>query len=165
MTRIAGLLYLMLPVYAANMAPPFIRFWRGWNPPIDRRRLGVHKTVLGFVVGVLAGTATAALQNALSWHGNLVDYSAWPALGPACGFGAMAGDSLKSFFKRRRGIAPGVRWIPADQLDFVVGGLLALSFWIRLPWPDVLLILAVSFVGDIAVNQLAFRLGIRTTAW
>src|ERR1700687_2831286 len=37
------LMYLMLPAYLANMAPPFTRFWRGWNRPISRKWLGEHK--------------------------------------------------------------------------------------------------------------------------
>ena len=77
----------------------------------------------------------------------------------------MVGDSLKSFFKRRLDIAPGARWIPADQLDFVVGGLIVLSFWTDLTWLDVFAVLGLSFIGDIAINQLAFRMGIRDTNW
>ncbi|HEX5285728.1 MAG TPA: CDP-archaeol synthase, partial [Polaromonas sp.] len=75
------------------------------------------------------------------------------------------GDSLKSFFKRRLGIAPGQRWIPFDQLDFILGGLVALSFFVRLDWIDIALICAISFVGDVLVNQLSFYLGIRETRW
>lgn len=42
------LVYFIAPAYAANMLPPFVKYWRGWNPPISRRWLGDHKTVLGF---------------------------------------------------------------------------------------------------------------------
>jgi CDP-2,3-bis-(O-geranylgeranyl)-sn-glycerol synthase len=77
----------------------------------------------------------------------------------------MLGDSLKSWFKRRLGIVPGRRWIPFDQLDFVLGGLLALSFWIRLSLSDIILILVISVAGNIAVNQLSYRLGVRDTSW
>jgi CDP-2,3-bis-(O-geranylgeranyl)-sn-glycerol synthase len=165
MTRLAELIYLMLPVYLANMAPPFVKFWHGWNPPISRRWLGEHKTVVGFSLGIATAMAVAAVQHALALKHSLADYSQWPVLGLSCGVGAMAGDSIKSFFKRRLGIAPGARWVPADQLDFVIGGLLALSPWTRLSAQDVLAVLCISFAGDIAVNQLAFRLGIRNTAW
>lgn len=163
--RLFDLLYLMLPVYLANMAPPFARFWRGWNPPINERHLGSHKTVVGFGLGVVVAIVTAAIQYFLAWDHSLVDYRQWVLLGFGCGFGAMAADCIKSFFKRRRHLAPGSLWIPADQLDFVIGGLLALSMWFEFGWFDVVLILVVSFIGDIAVNQLAYRLGIRNTAW
>lgn len=163
--RLVDLLYLMLPVYVANMAPPFVKFWHGWNPPISLHRLGSHKTVVGFGLGIAAAMIVTALQYFLAWERSLVDYSQWLPLGLSCGFGAMAGDSIKSFFKRRRRIAPGTRWVPVDQLDFVIGGLMALSIWYPFTWPDLVVIASVSFVGDIIVNQLAYRLGIRDTAW
>jgi hypothetical protein len=50
--RIIELIVLMAPAYVANMAPPFLRFWHGPNPPISRKWLGDHKTVGGFVVGI-----------------------------------------------------------------------------------------------------------------
>lgn len=163
--RLAQLIYLMLPVYAANMAPPFAKYWPGWNRPISQRWLGNHKTVMGIVFALGAATATTFAQSLVHWHGNLVEYGQWPLLGAACGLGAMIGDSTKSFFKRRLGIAPGQPWVPADQLDFIVGGLLALGWWAALSWTDVLWILVLSFVGDIVVNHLSFRLGIRDTRW
>ena len=62
-------------------------------------------------------------------------------------------------------IPPGARWLPADQLDFVIGALALVTPLANLSWSDVALILVVSFVADIAVNQIAFRLRIRETAW
>ena len=165
MTRLIQLIYLMLPVYLANMAPPFVKYWPGWNRPISRRWLGDHKTVAGFAFGVAAATGTAFAQSLVAWDGSLVDYDGWLALGLACGFGALGGDALKSLVKRRIGIAPGKPWIPADQLDFVVGGLVALFFFAPLGPADILWIVAISFVGDIAINQISFRLGIRDTKW
>jgi CDP-2,3-bis-(O-geranylgeranyl)-sn-glycerol synthase len=163
--RLFELIYLMLPVYLANMVPPFVRFWRGWNPPISERYLGSHKTVIGFSAGVVMAIITTATQHLLAWERSLVDYDSWLTLGSACGLGAMAGDSIKSFFKRRRHVAPGERWIPADQLDFVAGGLLALSVWYKFSLIEIIAIVSISFVGDISVNHMAFHLGIRKTPW
>jgi CDP-2,3-bis-(O-geranylgeranyl)-sn-glycerol synthase len=165
MFRIAQLLYLMLPVYAANMAAPFARFMPGLAYPISRRWLGSHKTWLGCVLAVVASTATAWAQSRLRWSGALVNYDDWLVLGVVCGLAAMAGDSAKSFVKRRLGIAPGKPWLPADQLDYVVAGLLALSAWYRPTWTDVAIVLSLSFAGSIAVNRLSHRLGIKRTPW
>lgn len=165
MIRIVELLYMMLPIYFANMAPPFVKYWRWRNSPISRRWLGSHKTVVGFFLGIAAAILIALFQSRIHWQGDLVSYEQWFLLGLASGCGAMIGDSLKSFVKRRLKIAPGQSWIPADQLDFVLGGLLALSFWVRLGWLDVIMILTVSFVGDIIINHLSFHLGIRNTRW
>jgi len=92
--RLLQLGYFMLPAYAANMTPPFMRYWKGWNPPIAARQLGAHKTVLGFGSGILAAILVASIQSWIAWDGSLVKYDAW--LGLRFGVGAMAGDSVKS---------------------------------------------------------------------
>lgn len=164
--RALQLFWLMLPAYAANMAPPFTRFWHGWNQPIHARLLGVHKTVVGFAAGVLVALLIAGTQALIDWpHDPARGLAAWWQLGLAAGCGAMGGDSLKSLFKRRLGIAPGARWIPFDQLDFVIGALILLAFLVPLSLVDIAAICLFSFVADIAVNQIAFLLRIRTTRW
>lgn len=165
MLRFAQLIYLMLPVYVANMAPPFVKYWPGWNRPISRRWLGDHKTVVGFLLGVAAATVITFMQSLIGWREGLAPYDQWLLLGLACGIGAMGGDALKSLLKRRCGIPPGKPWVPADQLDFVVGGLVVLSFFVTLQPLAVAFILVVSFFGDIGVNHLSFRMGIRDTKW
>ena len=159
------LLHLMLPVYAANMAAPFARLLPGEPRPISQRWLGAHKTWRGCALALLAATATAWAQSRLAWSEALVSYEHWLPLGLLCGAAAMAGDSAKSFFKRRLGIAPGRPWVPFDQLDYVVAGLLALSLWYRFSAAEVALVVAVSFVGSLAVNYLSARLGIKSSPW
>lgn len=163
--NVAQLLYFVLPAYIANMAPPFVKYWRGWNRPISRRWLGEHKTVVGFIFGILAALFTTCVQSRLGWSGNLVSYIDWGPLGAALGFGAMAGDSLKSLFKRARGIAPGQSWMPADQLDFIVGALILALPWVQPGWPEIIIVLVITFFGHIVVNHLAYWLGIRDTKW
>jgi CDP-2,3-bis-(O-geranylgeranyl)-sn-glycerol synthase len=165
MRQTLQLLYLMAPVYAANMAAPFARVLPGVPRPISERWLGSHKTWRGCLLALLASTLTAWVQARLHWTGNLIAYDDWFLLGLLCGVAAMAGDSAKSFVKRRMGIAPGKPWIPADQLDYVVAGLLALSIWHRFGWTDVVIVVAISFVGSLVVNRLSARLGIKSTIW
>lgn len=163
--HVLQLVYLMLPAYLANMAPPFTRFWPGWNRPISRRWLGDHKTIVGFCAGLVVAFLVTFVQFKVNWGGGLLPYAEWPLIGLAFGFGAMAGDSIKSLLKRLSGIAPGRPWIPMDQLDFVAGSLLLIAPFARLVWLDVAIILLVSLVGDIAVNHLSYALGIRKTKW
>jgi CDP-2,3-bis-(O-geranylgeranyl)-sn-glycerol synthase len=163
--RLLQLLYLMLPAYAANMAPPFVKYWRGWNAPIAARQLGEHKTVVGFAFGVCAAVVVTFVQSRIGWTGALIDYHGWPSLGVRLGIGAMAGDSVKSFAKRRLGIRPGESWMPFDQLDFVVGALILLGNQARLSVLDYGLILGLTAGGHIVVNHVAYRLGVRDTPW
>lgn len=165
LSHILQLTYFMLPAYLANMTPPFVRFWKGWNRQISRRWLGDHKTVVGFIGGIIVALAVVFLQSRVHWQKDLLPYAQWPLLGLAFGFGAMSGDSLKSFFKRLCKIRPGQPWIPMDQLDFVVGAVLLLSPWAPVTWLDVLTILVISFAGDMAINHLSYALGIRNTQW
>ena len=163
------LAYLMAPAYCANMAPPFIRFWHGWNRPISERWFGSHKTVAGFLLGVIAGLLATLAQCWIvaPWlpADNHIDAPQCVVLGICFGFGAMSGDALKSLIKRRLHIRPGARWLPFDQIDFVLGALLFVSPWLSLGFGDVGAILAMTFIGDIAVNRLSFLCGIKASPW
>lgn len=163
--RAVQLLYFMAPAYGANMAPPFIRYWTGWNRPISEHWLGSHKTVVGFAAGVVAAVALTFAQWLIAWDASLVAYEAWLGLGLRFGAGAMTGDCAKSFFKRRIGVTPGESWMPFDQLDFVLGALLFV--WPRaiLTWADIAIILVLSFGGHILVNHIGYFLGVRNTRW
>jgi CDP-2,3-bis-(O-geranylgeranyl)-sn-glycerol synthase len=165
MARLGALLYFMLPAYVGNMAPPLLRFWHGWNRPLHERLLGAHKTVLGVLVGVAAALVTTAVQAHLPWPWPLLDYTHWPWLGLAFGVGALGGDAFKSLLKRRLGRAPGRPWVPFDQLDFVLGALLLVGWQARLHWTDVVVIVVFSFLADLLVNRIAYRLGIKSTPW
>ncbi len=163
--RAVQLLYFMAPAYVANMAPPFVRYWPGWNRPISERRLGSHKTVMGFGAGVLGAVLVAFIQSRLAWEGSLVTDGAWVDLGVRFGAGAMTGDCVKSFFKRRAGVTPGKPWIPFDQLDFVLGALLFVWPRVALGWGDLAIVLGLSFGGHILVNHLGYWLGVRDARW
>ena len=103
----------------------------------------------------MAGIATAFLQSFVEFT-SLWRAEDWFSVGLMMGAGAMCGDAIKSFFKRR---------IPADQLDFVIGALIPLSIIVSLGWTDVVFILIFTFVADIAVNHASFHVGVRDTRW
>jgi len=100
-SRIARLVYFMAPAYVANMAPPLIRYWRGWNRPISVRSLGGHKTVVGFGAGVLAAVVVTRAQSRIAWPGGLDAYDHWVAglgsgLAEAHAYGSRGSGSLAS---------------------------------------------------------------------
>jgi CDP-2,3-bis-(O-geranylgeranyl)-sn-glycerol synthase len=165
LSRVGRLAYLMAPAYLANMTPPLVRHWRGWNRPISERWLGSHKTVVGFGAGVLAAVVVTLVQSRIAWPGGLVAYDHWIALGLRFGAGAMGGDAAKSFVKRRLGVAPGKRWIPWDQVDFVLGALILVGGRAALSWADVAIILLLSAAGHIAVSHAAYWIGVRDVKW
>ncbi len=126
-----------------------IRFLRPYNYPVDfylkirgKRILGSHKTIRGFIVGILVAIIGVYLQIFLYEHVALLrkiyplDYSTLNPilLGFLLGFGALAGDAVKSFFKRQRGIQPGRSWVPFDQIDYILGGIILTWLYIQLDW-------------------------------
>lgn len=143
------------------MAPPFVRYWPGWNRPIHERWFGAHKTLVGFLSGVLAAVGATALQSWVDAPFSLVSYDHWIVLGLCFGFGAMTGDTVKSFFKRRVGIPAGASWPPFDQIDFAIGALLSTTWSIEFHVADMLTILAMTLVGHVIVNRFAFHVGIK----
>lgn len=128
-------LWFFLPAGVANVTPILVAkapLLRDWNTPIDfgkswrgARILGDHKTWRGLVCGVIAGTVVVILQPII-WDASYFGSSilALLALGAALSLGALAGDALKSFFKRRMSVPSGKSWFPFDQLDYIAGGLL-----------------------------------------
>ncbi len=167
-------------MYLANMAPVITKgVFKNLAKPIDfgkkingKEILGSHKTFRGLLFGVVFGILTALIQFLLYRYEafnkvSIFDYGLMSSiiLGALMGFGAVFGDMVKSFFKRRVKIEPGKPWIPFDQIDFVIGGLL-LSFIIFIPpIPYIVMIIVVSPLGHIAVNHLAFYLKIRKEKW
>jgi CDP-2,3-bis-(O-geranylgeranyl)-sn-glycerol synthase len=120
---------------------------------------------VGFGIGVLAAVLATFIQSRIAWEGTVVVPGPWMMLGLRFGLGSMAGDTAKSFVKRRAGIAPGRPWIPWDQIDFVLGALALVWGAAALSWVDLVTILVLSVIGHVLVNHLAYRLGIRDVKW
>lgn len=134
-------LWFLLPGALANVAPIFAAVApriKGWSYPIDggrswrgKRILGAHKTWRGIIAGAVASSLVFFWQvyavETYAWAATLagpVDYAHLPwILGPLFGLGALGGDALKSFLKRRLDIAPGTKWMPFDQIDYIVGSI------------------------------------------
>ena len=81
------------------------------------------------------------------------------------GLGALIGDLIKSFFKRRLGLKPGARFVPFDQTDFVVGALIFIMPIFHVTLEIFFASLLLSFALHIAVNHAAFWLKIRNEKW
>ncbi len=157
------------------MAPVLVRGrFKALAAPIDggrtlggKRILGDHKTWRGLIAAVVAGAVVFTLQRFIYESGlwrelALIDYSKTPQLlGAFMGLGAIVGDAVKSFFKRRVGIAPGASWLVFDQLDFFLGAY-ALTALVYAPpfWPT-LAAVPVVLVGDMAINALGYVLGFK----
>lgn len=159
---ILAVLFIFLPAYLGNSMPIFVGslLKSRFDTPVDfgkkiygRRITGDHKTWRGIFAGVFGGVLGYYVQKLLYVHNSyfqdisLLDFNAvsvW--FGVALGFGAIMGDLVKSIFKRQLGISPGKDWFLFDQLDYVIGGLIGLSFFMSIGLELLLWIVGVSFV-------------------
>ncbi len=160
-----------LPAGMANVTPVLaskIPVLKRWNAPLDfgksyhgKRIFGDHKTWRGLLSGVIVAGLVAAAEADLAYYVLNEDRLWFILAGMLMGFGALMGDAIKSFFKRRVGIAPGQSWFPFDQTDYIIGGLLAVSPFIQ--WYPALIgqVLIIYFGLHLITNYIAFRLGIR----
>jgi CDP-2,3-bis-(O-geranylgeranyl)-sn-glycerol synthase len=126
-------LWLFLPAGVANAAPVIgnkIPFWNRWQTALDfgrsyqgQRIFGDNKKWRGVIFAVLVGGLIGWLQTLWSGRPGQVETPIW--IGFLLGFGAIYGDAAESFLKRRRGVSSGDRWFPFDQIDYIIGGLIA----------------------------------------
>ena len=148
--------YYILPSYAANAAPVIF----GGGRPIDAGRifrdgrplLGPRKTYKGLVSGLLAGELVALAQRR-------------PIEGFLLSLGAVLGDLVGSFIKRRLGWSPGAPLPIVDQLDFVAGALLMASFVSTPTTRQLLWILLVTPPIHLLTNFIAYLLKLKKEPW
>lgn len=140
------------------------RTWRG------QRLLGDHKTWRGIITGVTAAILTLWLQQYLVGESDWlavqltqIDYAGLPTLlaGTLFGIGALGGDAIKSFFKRRRNIAAGRSWFPFDQIDYIIGGALALLPFVHLELMQYVLLVVVWLVIHLIASYLGYLLKLK----
>ena len=173
-------LYFALPMYIANMAPVVVKKLALFDKPLDGGKtwggkpiLGKNKTWRGLFFALAFGLVVVCIQRKLFltggfWAGiSIFDYSSDQTimLGGLLAFGAILGDAVKSFAKRRINRPPGSMWFPFDQIDFVIGGLLLGSI---VYWPGMaiaLILLVVTPIFHIGTNFIAYKLKIKDVPW
>ncbi|MFN3301915.1 MAG: CDP-archaeol synthase [Patescibacteria group bacterium] len=163
-------IWFFLPAYAANIAASIFKF-KFLDFPISKKIFGSHKTYAGFFSGTIFAIFIVLIQKIffnLSFFQKIsyLNYSKnFLLIGFLLGFGALFGDLIKSFFKRRLKIQPGQRWIPFDQIDYTLGALLFISF-IWLPSLEFIFIsIILNFFLHIFINHLGFWLALRKSKW
>jgi len=128
---IAAAMWFIFPAYCANAAPVIF----GGGKPMDFGKtffdgkpfLGSHKTFRGFFAGLIVGTLVGLVQTLIFEH-FLIQYDPQfqysILLGFALSLGALTGDLIESFIKRRLNRSPGSTLPVADQIDFILGAFL-----------------------------------------
>lgn len=178
MLEVLKTIWLLLPAYTPNnFAVVF-----GGGAPLDfgkhfidgKRILGDGKTIRGFIAGVLGGIFIAHLQLLIERCMGFelyskLSYDQFARLVFLLAFGAMVGDSLGSFVKRRFGVERGRCFPILDQLTFL---LVAYAFASFSPAFNVLFTTEIIIIGivitpllHIAVNFVAYILKLKEVPW
>lgn len=163
MHDILRILYLFLPAGVANLTPPVLTRFFGPGRPIDGGRtwrgkpvFGEHKTWQGLIGGTMTGTVFFIVQH-------FFDHYRIPLMaGIAMSFGALAGDLVKSFVKRRLGAAPGAPWIPFDQIDYILGAIVLSLPFLRLTWREIIAVVVIYAVAHVIVSMSGYALHFKT---
>ncbi len=167
---------LLLPAYVSG---PFalliarISFIKKINKPIDMNRelgdkkriFGRSKTVIGFVSGIFGAILLSIILFVFFGSQNFSSFNGSIKIGFFLGFGAMMGDLIKSFFKRRLGIESGENWLPFDQIDFLIGAILFLSIFEVVPLTFILIIFPLTILLHWFTNILAFFFRVKKVPW
>ena len=171
-------IYFIFPAYVANATPVI----GGGGALIDGGKIlsdgeplfGPGKTIRGLIVGIFMGTLTATIQALV--HPYLLDFISTltiltpseldllqtsSLLGLMMSTGALTGDLLGSFIKRRLKLPRGRPAPPLDQLDFLAGAL-CITYLVHPLHPFHLLILLVltpliHFIANIFGYILKFK--------
>ncbi len=166
-------IYTMLPAIGANVAPilmkkvPFLNYPMDFNKSIGGKRiLGDHKTFRGLFFGVVFAFVIVNIQYMAAnlsntwWVLYEPNYITAILIGISMGVGTILGDAVKSFFKRRLDIKPGQPFIPWDQIDCALGGLiLGRIFW-AYPLKFAIATLVMTFCLHIIIRHIAAAFGL-----
>ncbi len=162
-------IWFILPAYVANGAPVVLaRFIKNRHPMdfgrkfIDGRRiLGDSKSWEGFVFGVLCGTLTAIFQS------YLLDNYVLLIRGFILSVGALVGDCLGAFIKRRLGLPPGSPAPLLDQLSFLVVAMgLAYAFHMyTLNIYQTIFLIVLTPILHVVSNAIAYLLKLKNVPW
>jgi len=154
---IAETLYIYLPAYLANAAPVIL----GGGGPLDGGRtwidgeplFGDHKTVRGTISGLVVGIIAGFIMM-------------MPLRGVLLSVGAIGGDIIVSFIKRRLKLQPGAMFPVADQMGFIVFAVLLVSLvQPSPPWERAVAILVATLPIHYMTNVFAWALKLKSDPW
>jgi len=166
---IVSTLWLLIPAYFANATPVVFP----GSQPLDGGRyfhgqplLGPGKTINGTIAGLLSGLMATLALIALQMVFMLPQFlpTMTLGLGSLLTVGALSGDILASFMKRRINLNRGDPLLLVDQLDFYLGAMVLSS---TLFFNVGLFLVGLVITPPIhkLFNLLAFKVSLKDVSW
>ncbi len=151
-----------LPFYLANATPIYVKKFNFLDTPIDgggkfrgKPILGSHKTIRGFVFGIIVGTAVGGITLGSFEHGFILSFT------------SLLGDLAGAFFKRQSNKKPGEKSVLHDRvLDtaFPITAAYIFGFLYLSVWQILFLIVITLFINNVA-NLIYYKLKIKDKPW
>lgn len=147
---------LIFPAYVANSMPVLFKGSRpidfGKNFVDGRRIFGDGKTFEGFISGLFSGSLLGAVVG-------------YPLHAFLLSLGALIGDLVGAFIKRRMGMPRGHPAPILDQLDFILGALVLVSIIYPVSLEQVIFLVLVTPPIHLFANFLAYQLKLKSHPW
>ncbi len=163
-------LWLILPAYFANSGATLVKgkiridFSRNFFD--GRPILGAGKTFEGLALGVSIGTFVGFLQSVAQNSQIFSPFFSMTAVSAfSIAFGALAGDIIGSFIKRRLALKRGEPVLLLDQLDFIAGSLLFASLFYPIGMDTVMFIIIITPIVHLAANLTGYKFGLKKEPW
>lgn len=169
-------IYFILPAYLSNAGGLLF----GGGTPVDfgyKTKNGndligkgctwrglIAGTLIGGIVGLIQGIITPSIVQYFGGALPLINYGGainGLFIGLLLGLGALIGDAVGSFIKRRMNIKQGKPAPILDQLDFIIGALILVSIMIKLDLYLIIAILIISLILHLSTNIIAYLIGIK----
>lgn len=157
-------LKFIFPAYCANAVPVLV----GGGLPLDFGKnffdgkpiFGKNKTFRGFFFGLAVGTIVGILESFF--------FQEHPRyFGLILSFGALIGDLIGAFCKRRLGFKPGDLLPVIDQVDFIVGAIVfSLPFFMSTISAELAFaVLIITLPLHVLTNYVAYKIGFKSNPW
>lgn len=182
------MIWLFAPAGLANICASMSRHipnTKWMAKPIDfgveidgKPLLGKNKTFRGLFFGVLAavliGLLAEYVYNNVEFTRQIIKISDVVDEGYEsfniivfsflAGFGALVGDMVESFFKRRVGVESGKPWFPFDQIDFILGSIIFTFPYLTLALSSYLIYLGGFFLLHLSIKYIGYLIGVEKAA-
>jgi CDP-2,3-bis-(O-geranylgeranyl)-sn-glycerol synthase len=178
-------IYFFAPAYLANASPPLaykFNIFKKLGNPIDGGKtinnepiLGDHKTWRGLVSEIIVCTLLMPIfiyiHNFLGLeHYETIKFNAYSQingflLGLLLSIGIIFGDLFFAFIKRRLKLKPGTKFVPFDQINYVIGAFIFVQPLLNLEIKFWLSLIILTFFLHILFNRAGYNMGLHNAKW
>ena len=169
----------MAPLGLANMFPTYVKgVFKKLAIPVDFGKtmggqplFGRTKTWRGIIFAMIGGEIAFLLLYWFCTYEGFLNYVFFDAtelpiwLGFLLGLGAIIGDLIESFIKRRFKRESSSRWFPWDNIDYLIGGYVVWVFFVDVEWYIYLVTLIIGLVLHVIFNLIGYALKIKKEPW